>query len=759
MPLSTITPQRHQQGFSRRALLPISIVTVGAVLLAVATLFWAVRHTDRLSVDRQIRTTRHAIESSIEDLAKQQQTVAEWDQAVLELTSSFTNWQWINDEMGVWLYTLFGHDQVYILNPQDEAVYVMMDGALVATSQYLVAQPDLYPLVRAARDDIRRQQESHRSDRTRPHPIGRAAQFLEVLGRPAVASATTIISSTKAVVQEPGSEFVIVSVRFLGGRFLAELSSRHSIDQPRFSRFNTALSREQSLPLVSDQGQPVGYFIWEPELPGTEILRIVGPAAILVTATVIILLLVLIRSLSRSVKELQASEASAQHLAYHDALTGLPNRALFDQWLGDALFRARRGENVALLMLDLDGFKHVNDTLGHQAGDHLIRSFAQRLSGALHPSEAIARIGGDEFAIIQTEIKAAAEVEALCSRIFDVVRQPFSIHGNQAFIGVSIGVATAPEAGLDPIELMRKADIALYHAKAEGRDVRRYFADVMDQHVKLRARIEDDLRSALKRERGLKVLYQPQVSAADGTIIGLEALVRWHHPTHGLILPDQFIPIAEETGLIVPLGEWVLRQACETSLRWPHLFMAVNLSAKQFHSNKFAERVIKIVRDSGADPRRIELEITESVLLGDPATREALKALREAGFRIALDDFGTGHSSLGYLRQFEVDKIKIDRSFIKQLGQGSDKNSGPLVEAIVALGHTMGLTVTAEGIETDQQREFLASRGCNELQGFLFSEAVTADAVADLIRASMRPVSKAVSASLDRNVPSRRGEA
>jgi diguanylate cyclase (GGDEF)-like protein len=384
-------------------------------------------------------------------------------------------------------------------------------------------------------------------------------------------------------------------------------------------------------------------------------------------------------------------------------------------------------------MLDLDRFKNVNDTLGHHAGDNLIRDLARRLSGLLRDSDTVARLGGDEFAILRSSTTGRSDVDALCARIFDAIHQPFDLLGSQAFVGVSIGIVLAPEAGMDRIELLRKADIALYHAKHEGRDCHRYFEPRMDERVKRRAAIEEELREALASGNGLKVHYQPQVAAAGQPIIGLEALVRWQHPSRGLITPDQFLPIAEETGLIIQLGDIVLRQACAISKRWPDLFVAVNLSPIQIRSNGFAERVIRIVRESGADPCRIELEVTENILLGDKPTRDALKRLRNAGFRIALDDFGSGHSSLSYLHRSEIDKIKIDRSFVQHMAYTADRDSAAIIEAITSLGRTVGLTVSAEGVETEDQRRLLASTGCTELQGHLFARALPEDRIAGLL--------------------------
>jgi predicted signal transduction protein with EAL and GGDEF domain len=340
-------------------------------------------------------------------------------------------------------------------------------------------------------------------------------------------------------------------------------------------------------------------------------------------------------------------------------------------------------------------------------------------------------LGGDEFAILRRKA-SSQEIAALCERILETVRPPFDLIGNSAFVGVSIGVAIAPEAGFERVDLMRKADIALYRAKAEGRDCYRLFTPAMDEGVKLRSTIEEDLRTALTTGDELQVHYQPQVAGPGLAIVGLEALVRWQHPRLGLIAPEHFIPVAEETGLICQLGEWMLRQACIASQRWPDLFIAVNLSPVQFRTSGFADRLIAIVRSSNVDPHRIELEVTEGLLLDDSdIVSDALQRLRATGFRIALDDFGTGYSSLSYLRRFQVDKIKIDRSFVQHLGQTVDSTA--IISAVLTLGHAMGLTVTAEGVETAAQYDFLEAAGCNTMQGYLFSRPLPEEEVDHLI--------------------------
>lgn len=339
----------------------------------------------------------------------------------------------------------------------------------------------------------------------------------------------------------------------------------------------------------------------------------------------------------------------------------------------------------------------------------------------------IARLGGDEFAVLaQNTSEASANV--LTRRILAEVRAPFELLGGRAFVGASIGIAMAPRDATTRSELMRKADIALYRAKESGRNQYCFFEPEMDETLKAKALMEADLRAALADGGQLSVYFQPQIDSSTHQLVGVEALIRWHHPTQGAVPPQIFVAVAESTGLIVELGDWVLREACRAALQWPGLSIAVNLSPVQFRSTGFAARVIDLVTSAGVSPTQIELEVTEGVFIEDDGrVQNAIGQLRAVGFRIALDDFGTGYSSLSYLQKFAVDKIKIDRSFVANIGEGADSTA--IVNAVVTLGRSMGLTVNAEGVETAAQRDFLRAAGCDELQGFLFSKAVPAEEI------------------------------
>jgi diguanylate cyclase (GGDEF)-like protein len=425
------------------------------------------------------------------------------------------------------------------------------------------------------------------------------------------------------------------------------------------------------------------------------------------------------------ITEQRQSEVKIEYMAHHDALTDLANRVLLNDRLEYALGRVQHGEMVAVHHLDLDQFKAVNDTFGHPCGDKLLRTVAERLRGLVGEADTIARMGGDEFVILQATIADPADATSLAQGVIDALSEPYDIDGQQAVIGVSIGISVGPGDGSNPDKLLRNADLALYRAKSDGRGTFRFFEPVMDLQMQTRRILEQDLRKALPSGE-FELYYQPVVNLASKEISGFEALIRWNHPSKGMISPADFIPLAEEIGFIVPMGEWVIRQACATAAQWPdNLHVAVNISAIQFRSPGLMQVIVSALADSGLAPTRLEIEITESVLLHNKeATLAVLHQLRALGIRIAMDDFGTGYSSLTYLQSFPFDKIKIDRSFVKNITENS--SSLNIVRAVAALANGMGMTATAEGVETAEQLHSIASEGCTEMQGFLFSRPLPA---------------------------------
>jgi len=429
------------------------------------------------------------------------------------------------------------------------------------------------------------------------------------------------------------------------------------------------------------------------------------------------------------VTALRESEARARYLAYHDSLTGLPNRTAIYERLNQLLGKPQPDETaMALILVDLDGFKNVNDTYGHEAGDELLCAFGRRLKKAVPEAELVVRMGGDEFALLLSTPLQKPRLEQLCTLIVEAAAEPFHVVGVQSHVAGSVGALHIMSTGTSPGEAVRKADTALYEAKRRGKGRYCIYSPQLDASLIRRKTLERELGATLQENSGLKCVFQPLVEGGEGRIVGVEALARWDSPSLGTISPSQFIPIAEEAGLIARLGEWVLRRACREMRPWKHLFLAVNVSAIQLRNLAFASRVLRILDEEDFPPARLELEITETAIMHvDEVITRQLRRLRAAGVRISVDDFGTGYASLQLLRNLQLDKIKIDQSFVSFVTQAKD--SAAIVEAFSNLGQALGLKVVAEGVETAEQKRFLLGVGCTGFQGYLFSRPLEADAL------------------------------
>lgn len=707
-----------RRSFLREVLVPLVAILLLTFVGAGAALFVGTSLTNTEARHQQQRMIEASFSQSLNEHLRQLHSLSRWgpfEQHLAEGNSS----RWLDENIGLWLYEMFGHQLILVLDQQNQIVRVWREGQPVSAPENdpLIGEVLQSPLVNdPARHDN--------------------ADYARVTNRAAALAVGNIQRDDNAL-----PRFRLVSLKFLDDGYLAGLAERNQLQGLHFSDGTPQPGTGARYLLIAQAGEAVDYLNWIPSRPGAQMLRTIGPSTGLAVLAISLLCLYMVRrlwnssvNLSQSMLRLGASEAQAQHLAFHDVLTGLPNRALVEDRLTQALALAtRHDQRVALLLIDLDRFKTINDTHGHHAGDELIIAVAQRLSRIVRASNTVGRIGGDEFIVVMPDVDNIGQVHSLAQRIIDELSEPFTLFGSDVWSGASIGLALAPKDGVDRLELMRKADIALYEAKSGGRGTYRQFERAMDESVRTRQTIAADLRTALHTHQGLEVWYQPLMDIGGQQMVGIEALLRWHHPARGLIAPGEFIAIAEETGLIIPLGEWVLAEACVTQQRFPELLVAVNVSPVQFRSTGFVERVMAIVSQNGGDPKRLELEITEGVLIEDEReARAIIVELRDAGFRIALDDFGTGYSSLNYLSNFPVDKIKIDRSFTQSLGVA--ENSVAIVESVVKLGHAMGLMVTAEGVETPGQMSALADAGCNQLQGYLFSQAVPADQLAALMK-------------------------
>jgi diguanylate cyclase (GGDEF)-like protein/PAS domain S-box-containing protein len=440
----------------------------------------------------------------------------------------------------------------------------------------------------------------------------------------------------------------------------------------------------------------------------------------------------------RDITERKIAEERVQFLAYYDGLTGLPNRTLLEDRISNALADARRrNENAAVLFLDLDRFKFINDTLGHTSGDVLLQEVAARLKGWAREQDTVARVGGDEFVVLLTSVAQASDAAMAAQRILDAITAEFPVHGNLLKVTCSVGISMFPEHGGDCETLVKNADAAMYYAKQKGPNNIQFFTADLNDQISERLKMENGLRLALDREE-LFLVYQPQMDISTGEIVGVEALLRWQHPELGLVSPDRFIRIAENTGLIVPIGEWVLRTACTQARKWQDeglrlVQIAVNVSAVQFRQDGFRDLIGSVLHETGLAPQYLELELTESLLLTNADVMfSVLKDLKEMGLKLAIDDFGTGYSSLSYLKQFPVSKLKIDRSFVRDIAINPD--DAAITAAIIGMAKNLNLKVIAEGVENEAQLSFLRAHQCDEIQGYYFSRPLLADKVADMLR-------------------------
>ncbi|HUW50647.1 MAG TPA: EAL domain-containing protein [Sulfuricella sp.] len=434
----------------------------------------------------------------------------------------------------------------------------------------------------------------------------------------------------------------------------------------------------------------------------------------------------------------KAAEERINYLAHHDALTGLPNRTLLNDRIGQTLAACQyQHHKAALLLIDLDRFKNINESLNHDFGDHLLQLVAERLGGCIRALDTLARSGGDEFVVLMSEVHNLGEISVMAKAILTAMNQPFQVEGQEIIITSSIGISVYPDDGDDTQTLLKNADVAMYRAKEQGRNNCQFYTQNMNVRTFETLVLENSLRHALKLQQ-FELHYQPQLDIASGTIIGMEALIRLHHPELGMVPPANFIPIAEETGLIVPIGEWVIQQACIQTKAWhdlgyDDLHVAVNLSARQFRQPGLVQTVEKALADSGLPPARLELELTESILMQDTEeTLATLLRLKDMGVQLSIDDFGTGFSSLGYLKRFNLDKLKIDQSFVRDIT--SDPNDLAIARAVIALGHSLNLKVIAEGVETAEQLALLRENGCDEMQGYYFSRPRPAGEIPQLLQ-------------------------
>ncbi|WJI80730.1 MULTISPECIES: EAL domain-containing protein [unclassified Mesorhizobium] len=690
----------------------LTVLTLAVFALAIVVGFglYATMQADRVSLEREKVFLANGLQDQIAAVKREQESVAVWDDSVINAKAG--NQTWMAENFSVWMYSYYGHNRVYVLDNANRPVHAMREGKVVSPAVFGEDEPALRPTIARLRQMMSK-------DASQAGAKFVADDLVSLGGQPAILSVMPLVPSSDRVTQASGSEYLHVSIVFINDAVIGKIAQKYLLAGAHLLPMAQPLG-SAAIPLIDKQGVILGYIAWDQERPGLTLVGKASPALALAALVAASVLAFLLRRLRRASSALQTSQAQAQYLAFHDTLTGLPNRALFEDRLRRALLTSGNESKVALLYLDLDRFKHVNDTLGHPAGDELVRQTAARLQHTVRDVDTVARLGGDEFAVILIDVRDVRNAEDISERVLQKLQEPFKLMDDQVFISASIGIAlsTGPDADAD--DLLRKADIALYEAKKNGRGRYQVFAGDMDDLLLRKRKVESELRSALNGGTGIKLAYQP-VFASDGkTIVGAEALIRWAHEVHGALPAAQFIAIAEERGMIGQLGAWALLEACRFAVKTKLPWLAVNVSPLQLRDAGFAEEVASILAETGLAPKRLQLEITENVLLeNNDTTRAALAALRQSGVGIVLDDFGTGYSSLSYLRRHAIDKLKIDRSFVRLLD--GDGNSGAIVKALIDLAGALKVEVTAEGVETEVQKALLVAMGCQQLQGYLLS--------------------------------------
>ena len=656
-----------------------------------------------------------------------------WDAAVRHLDHSF-NPEWAGRMIGTYYHRALGYSHSLVLDSAGKVIYAIEAGEPVPPEEagWLVraALPMLAPvrLAEARRPPLR---EFARSGGTIASPIAEWG-IIRHQDTAYIVNAVLVQPGAGEVLPRGPRAPVVIGAAPLQETLLGALPGQFVLQDARLEAPGAGIEPGRAAIIMrGPDGETAAVLHWLPPKPGTEILlRAMPPMLVLLVLMMVFALWAHRRNL-RVTRELISSEMQASHLAHHDTLTGLPNRLMLGHRLEAALARlAGQGVPFAMHIIDLDRFKDINDSFGHGAGDELICQVAEQFTALCGPEATLARIGGDEFAIIQPGA-GIAEASALAGLLIERASGAIDLSAGRVFIGASIGIAILDRPGITASDVMRRADLALYRAKEDGRGRYALFTEDLDIKLRRRREIRDELRLALERGE-LTLLYQPQVS--HGEIRSVEALVRWNHPVRGQVSPADFVPIAEETGLIDALGFFTLRRAFEDSRRLPGLSFAINVSAAQIRTPSFVPQLASLARETGIDPRRFELEITEGLLLGDdPQIRTRLSQIRRLGFSIALDDFGTGYSSLSYLQRFPITKIKIDRSFICNLGERAEADA--VVAAIVHLSQALNLEVVAEGVETELQRVKLLAAGCSGLQGYLFGRPAPLDDIIALYAA------------------------
>jgi diguanylate cyclase (GGDEF)-like protein len=650
-----------------------------------------------------------------------------WDDALANLEAR--NVGWAGNNIGQFLYDTASFQYSFVLDHNDQLFFAADTGESAPLSLYEKFASEMHNAIGL----VRAKEKQRHANGVRLGSLKDPVQFHNLVrmdGGLYIVVASLVQPDFGTVQQKHPRAPIVVAATEVNEAFLKQFGKRYMLPDLKLRQVQIDdIKGIAQIDLYDDDGHYVASLEWTPQKPGTQLALKLMPPTFTIIGMFFVVMAIFHRRSWRAAQELIASEARASHLAYHDPLTGLPNRVLFFDRLGIALDQMRRtGTPVAVHCLDLDRFKDVNDTYGHQIGDELIVAASKRIGEVCRRSDTFARLSGDEFAIVQLDATPHAAAR-LAERIVEAISRPMDLSSGRLHVSCSIGVNLLSEGDVSAADALRHADLALYRSKNNGRAQYSFFEPEMDAAMRMRREIESELREALDNG-DLRLVYQPQADK-HGKIAGVEALLRWHHAVRGDISPAMFIPIAEECGLINEVGMYTLHEAFLASRKWQGLKVAINISAAQLRMVDFPERVSILLKKCGVAAHTFELEITEGLLLGDdPITHGVLRELRQMGFSIALDDFGTGYSSLSYLQRYPIDKIKIDRSFVANLGV--ERESVAVVQAIVKLARALRLEVIAEGVETKEQHNQLIEIGCEEIQGYLYSRPVDAARIDEL---------------------------
>jgi diguanylate cyclase (GGDEF)-like protein len=704
--------------------MPIGVIVAVAIVCVVVAVLTSAQRADEVSFNREQQLIQQAIADRGARVARELESVAATEGATEAIRVNYDP-RWVEQRFGGWLQAYFHHDLVVVLDGFDQIKYAnarSADGTDTADLHKELA--DSLNLLRGRLDVVPDHVIAAVAGHYPQNPGRRVALVQRFFDRPAIVAAVAVGSDSDLKL---GNEHapIAFSVKYIDETMLGEIGSRLQLAGLRRVDDAAQALDAQTTTIADAQGDPIVRFAWKPTKAGGTIVWSILPFIAVAIAGFALLVGLVVRHMRQTASAITTGETQLRHLALHDPVSGLPNRIYFGERLESVIEEVRRGgPTAAVFYIDLDHFKDVNDTLGHHIGDALILNVTQRLSRIVRGDDLVARLGGDEFAIITVCSSDSYSLQALAGRIISALCAPYAINGHNIIIGASIGIASIDRRARDAGDILRYADMALYRAKNEGRNRACIYDAAMDADLSNRKLLEGDLLHAIKND-GLHAAYQPIVNASGDKMVGVEALARWNHPTIGVIPPSDFIPIAEHSGLIVELGEWMLRRACLEGRNWPGLTVAVNVSPLQFRRSDFVDVVERILGETEFDPSRLELELTESTLLGNLDSAElSMLRLKAIGVRFALDDFGTGYSSLQYLRRFPFDKLKIDSSFVHSIETAAD--AAAIVHAIVSLGRGLGMKVTAEGVENAEQHLFLRAAGVHSMQGYRFGRPGTA---------------------------------